>query len=158
MGNYISSKYNYYFENHNKYKRQITTEELLNSPMSSQSFDLDCPDIFENNMVIIPNNENILNNSLHNSLHNSLDNSFNNSFSNPLNNLSSSNLDNLKKRYQELLIYNSYLKLEYNNCLKDNDIFCDKIDKLERENLYFKQKIYKINNEENPYKNRRKTI
>lgn len=141
MGNYISSKYNHYFDNNNnsnKYKKQFINEELLHSPISNQSFDLDCPSIFENNMVILPNNQNII--------------------TNPFNETPSSNLEYLKKRYNDLLIYNSYLKLEYNNYIRDNNNLLEKIEKLERENTYFKHKIYKINIEESPFKNRRKTV
>ena len=134
MGNYISSKYNYYFENQNKYKNIQHNEEAPQSPLSAisgQSFDQDCPDIFQSGFLVLPpssNNEPVR------------------------------NLDYLKNRYQELLIYNSYLKLEYNNCRQDNSELLEKIEKLERQNIYFKQKIYKINTEENPFKNRRKTV
>ena len=137
MGNYISSKYNYYFENQNKYKHIQHNEEapeVPDSPLSAisgQSFDQDCPDIFQSGFLVLPpssNNEPV------------------------------GNLDYLKKRYHELLIYNSYLKLEYNNCRQDNNELLERIEKLERQNIYFKQKIYKINTEENPFKNRRKTL
>jgi hypothetical protein len=134
MGNYISSKYNYYFENQNKYKNIDQNEESLHSPLSTisgQSFDQDCPDIFQSGFLVLPpssNNEPVR------------------------------NLDYLKNRYQELLIYNSYLKLEYNNCRQDNSELLEKIEKLERQNIYFKQKIYNINTTQNPFKNRRKTV
>ena len=134
MGNYISSKYNYYFENQNKYKNIYQNEEAPQSPLSEisvQSFDQDCPDIFQSGFLVLPPSSN---------------------------NDLVSNLDYLKKRYQELLIYNSYLKLEYNNCRQDNNELLERIEKLERQNIYFKQKIYKINTKENPFKNRRKTV
>ena len=134
MGNYISSKYSYYFENQNKYKNIHQNEESPDSPLSTisgQSFDQDCPDIFQSGFLVLPPSSN----------------------NDPV-----GNLDYLKKRYHELLIYNSYLKLEYNNCRQDNNELLEKIEKLERQNIYFKQKIYKINTEENPFKNRRKTV
>jgi hypothetical protein len=134
MGNYISSKYNYYFDSQNKYKNIEQNEESPHSPLSiqsTQSFDQDCVDIFQSGFLVLPpssNNEPV------------------------------GNLDYLKNRYQELLIYNSYLKLEYNNCRHDNSELLEKIEKLERQNIYFKQKIYNINAEANPFKNRRKTV
>jgi hypothetical protein len=138
MGNYISSRYSYYFDNQNKYISTIENEEFVNSPLSTQSFDIDCPDMFQNGFLILPKNENIL--------------------SEKLNNKPVRNLDYLKVRYKDLLIYNSYLKLEYNNCRLDNDELLSKIEKLERQNIYFKQKIYKINTAQNPFKHRRKTV
>ena len=138
MGNYISSKYNNYFEAQNSYKSILETDNQLSSPLSTHSYDPDCPDIFNNEFLVLARNRNSLS-----------DNSDNETVS---------NLIRLKKRYQELLIYNSYLKLEYNNCLQDNNELLCKIEKIERQNIYFKQKIYKINISQNPFKHRRKTV
>ena len=138
MVNYISSRYSYYFDNQNKYISVPENEELLHSPLSIQSFDPDCQDIFQNGLIVLPKNETII--------------------SDNVDNKSINNIDYLKTRYKDLLIYNSYLKLEYNNCRQNNDELILKIKKLERQNLYFKQKIYKINTEQYPFKNRRKTI
>jgi len=151
MGNYISSRYNQYFDNQNKYNNtQREEEELLHSPLSTisgQSFDQDCPDIFSNGFLVLSND-----NSLDNITNLNNSNDSNDSYNN------TNNLAHLKTRYHDLLIYNSYLKLEYNNCLQDNNELLQKIEKLERQNIYFKQKIYKINTNQEPFKNRRKTV